>query len=68
MEIETPRGSGNFITIYTGRNGDLVVSLKTTDSTGFRQRASIEFHGCRKGELEPEETRQLYNALRQFAD
>jgi len=67
MMIETPSGSGNFIDIYWGANGDLYLVIEGTDSTGFRYRSQAQFLGHGKGGVEPEKVQRLLSALAPFA-
>ena len=68
MRIEVPHGSGNFINIFMGGNGDLCIRIEGTDCTGFKFSASVELFGHGKGYTEPENVQRLYSALRPFAD
>lgn len=70
MRIETPAGSGNFIEIHWGENGDLYVTIDSKDPliTNGRQTATAKLFGRGKGECEPGINQELRVALAPFAE
>lgn len=70
MRIETPAGSGNFIEIHWGENGDLYITIDVKDPLlkDVRQTATAKLFGRGKGEGEPIITQELRAALAPFAE
>jgi hypothetical protein len=67
MKIECPEGSGNYLNIYWGANGDLQIGMECKDCTGFKFSGGVILFGRGKGELSPPIQKELLDALAKFA-
>ncbi len=68
MKIECPEGSGNYLNIYWGANGDMQIGMECKDCTGMKFVGGVSLFGRGKGEGSPELQRKLIAALNEFAD
>ena len=67
MKIECPEGSGNFLNIYWGANGDLQIGMECNDSTGMKFSGGVSLFGRGKGDNSPPAQKELMAALVKFS-